>query len=317
MAKYRLRIFALGFTVVVGVSEMANAMEDVTPYLPGISIGVPIGDLPPPGLYYQRTDVFFDLHIMNQNGKSTGISVHDYIDVNHFLYVPPVPQVFGATYGAFVDVPIRYLNVGLPTGTARQFGMADTVVSPINLSWNLHNGLFVSFGLVTFMPDGTYNVGNAINIGRNYFTAEPGIGISYLANDWNITLHPVIDINATNPANGYHSGAAFLMDYTVAHKFGALELGVGGTLTAQFTNDTVNGVPVAAVPNVHGYGNRASQFDIGPVVGYKFDKFAVSAYYARDVYAYNNGGGNHFYFKVDVPLGFGGTSTPAPGVVYK
>jgi hypothetical protein len=89
-----------------------------------------------------------------------------------------------------------------------------------------------------------------------------------------LSIHPIIDFNFINPADGYQSGDLFMMDYTATRSFGKFEVGIGGTLTAQFTNDTVNSVPVAAVPGINGYDNWAEQLTIGPIVGYDFGKVA-------------------------------------------
>ena len=94
----------------------------------------------------------------------------------------------------------------------------------------------------------------------------------------------------------------FMMDYTALRKFGHFEVGLGGTLTAQFSNDTIDGIPVAAVPGGNGYGNRAQNFTIGPVLGYDFGKIAVTAYYTTSVYARNIAAGDSFWLRLDVPI---------------
>jgi hypothetical protein len=282
-------------------------LESISPQQPGITIGLPVGALPPPGLYGATTATFFSMHVYDQSGQSTGIVIRDYEDVVELLYVPDIPQFLGATYGASIVQPIRAVSIGLPhpipnSGTYNSFGIVDTVINPLTLSWNLQVGLFVSFSAIFYPPDGTYSSANVANVGRHYFTFEPGFGISYLAGGWNITLHPVLDFSATNPANGYRSGNVFEMDYTFAHTFGAFNFGVGGTLTTQFTNDTLNGVTLANIPGVHGYGNRASEFSVGPVFGYDFGPVTLTAYYTRDVYVRNYAGGNKFYARLNFPF---------------
>jgi hypothetical protein len=73
-------------------------------------------------------------------------------------------------------------------------------------------------------------------------------------------------------------------------------------LTEQLTNDAVNGVPVAAVPGINGYGNRAEQLTIGPIVGYDFGKVALTAYATTSVYTRNIAGGNYFWLRFDLPI---------------
>ena len=285
------------------VAESAHALEGITPFLPGVTIGAPVGALPPPGLYFSTANTTFGMNVKNDQGGNIGIRVQDTSTNEQFLYVPAIPQIFGATYGAFITQGIRAPSTGiLNVGTFSNFGLVNTVISPLNLSWNLQNGFFVSVALTTYSPSYNYQVTAVQNTSRNYATIEPALGLSYLADGWNLTVHPLFDVNFTNPANGYKSGLLFMMDYTALRKFGNFEIGLGGTLTAQVSNDTIHGASVAAVPGVNGYGARAQNFTIGPVFGYDFGAVAVTAYYNRSVYARNIAAGNNFWFRFDVPL---------------
>jgi hypothetical protein len=300
----------LGLCLCSSHAAPSLAMEDTTPFMPGISITSPAGALPPPGFVLSTAVVYFDMTVRNQNGAPTGAAIHDFNEVNQLLWVPKIPEILGATYGAFIVEPLRDVGVSTPGGTFVSSGAVNTVISPLNLSWNLHNGFFVSAGLTLYPADGTYKVANPVNVSRNYFTAEPGFAVSYLADDWNVTLHLVFDINSPNLANGYRSGDVLVADYTALRKFGAFEFGLGGTLTQQLTNDTIHGVTVAAIPGVNGYGNRAAQLDIGPAATYDFGSAKLRAYYVHDIYAFNNPGGDRFYLWLDVRLATDASAKP-------
>jgi hypothetical protein len=296
-------VFLASFCLLCAGGLKANAVEDITPFLPGITIGVPVGMLPPPGLYFSSANTVFDLNVKNDQGQNTGVRVSDPSFNQTLLCVPDLPKIFGATYGAFITQGIRAPSTSIPEeGTFSNFGLVNTVISPLNLSWNLGSGLYASFGLTTYGPAFNYRVSAIQNTSRNYATIEPGLGLTYLTEDWNLGIHPLVDLNAANPANGYRSGNLFMMDYTALRKFGNFEAGLGGTLTAQFSNDTINGIPVAAVPGGNGYGNRAQNFTIGPVLGYDFGKVAVTTYYTTSVYARNIAAGNYFWLRLDMPL---------------
>jgi hypothetical protein len=285
------------------VAVNAHAVEDIPPFLLGATISVPVGALPPPGLYFSSANTVFDMNVKNDQGQNTGIHVLDPSTNEVLLYVPDIPKIFGATYGALIIQGIRAPSTSIPgEGTFSNFGLVNTVISPLNLSWDLHKGFFASVGLTTYSPAFNYKVTAIQNTSRNYATLEPALGLSYLGNGWNLTVHPLFDFNFTNPANGYKSGVLFIMDYTALHKFGNFEAGAGGTLTAQVSNDTIHGTAVAAVPGGNGYGNRAQNFTLGPVVGYDFGTVALTAYYNRSVYARNIPAGNNFWFRFDVPL---------------
>jgi hypothetical protein len=92
------------------------------------------------------------------------------------------------------------------------------------------------------------------------------------------------------------------MDYTALHKFDKFEVGLGGTLSVQMTNDTVHGITVPAVAGVNGYGNRAQNFTIGPVVSYDLGTANIAANYNRSIEARNVPAGNNFWLRFDAPL---------------
>jgi hypothetical protein len=281
----------------------AYAVENITPFLPGATIGVAAGALPPAGLYFSSATAAFTMSAKNAQGQGTGIRVLDPSLNEGLLYVPDIPLIAGATYGALVVQGIRAPCTSIPgSGTFSNFGLVNSVISPLNLSWNLHNGFFVSLALTTYSPS-YHNQPAAIqNTSRNYATIEPAIGISYLANGWNLSIHPLVDANFINPATGYKSGTLFMMDYTALRKFGKFEAGLGGTVTEQISNDTIHGISVASVPGINGYGNRAQNLTTGPVIGYDFGKVALTAYYNTSVRARNMAAGNNFWFRLDMPL---------------
>jgi hypothetical protein len=55
----------------------AHAVENITPFLPGVTIGVPVGALPPPGLYFASANTVFDINVKNDQGQNTGVHVLD------------------------------------------------------------------------------------------------------------------------------------------------------------------------------------------------------------------------------------------------
>jgi len=289
--------------IVDGIGNKSCAVENFTPFNPGVTIGMPIGALPPIGLHFFQSTQFFQMHSKNDQGNDSGPRVYDVIVSKWLIWVPDMPKILGATYGAFVIQPIVGASTGIPwQGSSSNFGLMNTVISPFNLSWNLQNGVFFSIGLTTYGPSANYHTASVAPVNRNYESLEPRLGFSYLTDEWNLSIHPLFDINFTNTSNGYRSGTLFMMDYTALRKFGKFEIGVGGTWTTQFTNDTINGRPVQAVAGVNGYGNRAQNFTIGPVVGYDLGAIKITAYYNQSVYARNIAAGNNFWLRCEIPL---------------
>ncbi|MER2266131.1 SphA family protein [Methylobacterium oxalidis] len=304
----RLGVAAASILAVAGHTTEASAAESIFPFLPGVTVGVPIGALPPPGLYFAGYTNVWNLEIKDRTGRGTGIKVGDFNVGAQALWVPGV-TVLGASYGAFVVQPFRRATVDARGFSAATFEPINTVISPINLSWNLQNGFFISAGLTIYLKNPVYDPLSPLNVGRNYFSFEPSLGLSYFNNGWNLSLHPVVEFNTENRANRYRSGTIFLMDYTATKQVGQWEFGAGGTVVEQLADDKIGGVVVAAGPAGRGRGNRARSLTVGPVVGYDFGPINVKFYFLKDVYAENTAGGERFWFRINVPLA---TAAPNP-----
>jgi len=301
-------LFSLG---ICALSAPAQAFEDTSVIMPGASLMDPTGAAPPPGWYVEETFTYFNLAIVNQSGKKIGVTTTEGDINNQVIWVPKLPTILGASYFVYVVEPVRGGNLSVPgLGNLTAVGMENTVISPLNLSWNLHNGFFVSAGVTFYAPDGTYKAGNVYNISRNYFSAEFDGAVSYLADGWNLTWRTAFDVSATNPYNGYHSGAGFVTDITALKEFGKFELGGVASWTQQIENDSIHGVTVAA-SGANGFGNRASVFEIGPAISTKIGIAKVSAYYMHDVEGANYAYGDRYYLKLFVPL-LVDAETPAP-----
>jgi hypothetical protein len=115
-------------------TNSARAVENITPFLPGVTIGVPVGMLPPPGLYFSSANTVFDMNVKNDQGQNTGVHVLDPSTNEEFLYIPDIPPIAGATYGALIVQGIRGPSTSIPaSGTFSNFGLVNTVISPFNL----------------------------------------------------------------------------------------------------------------------------------------------------------------------------------------
>ena len=171
--------------------------------LNGATIGLPLGALPPPGLY-SGTEIVY-LGLAGQNGGS-GNQAPDFrcpavAQAVPFLYVPGW-NFFGATYGFGVVQAFYMVDV---SGDSRQSEhvppsapiatfevLANTTWSPINLSWNLGGGWFWSVTFNFMGPDGSRWAGTP---NPDYWTFEPATAISYLGNNWVMSANFFYDIN--------------------------------------------------------------------------------------------------------------------------
>src|SRR5271154_3697751 len=95
-------VFLAGACSSCMVAENAHALEGIAPFLPGVTIGVPVGALPPPGLYFDTANTTFGMNVKNDQGQNIRVRIQDTSTNEQLLYVPAIPQIFGATYGAFI-----------------------------------------------------------------------------------------------------------------------------------------------------------------------------------------------------------------------
>jgi hypothetical protein len=249
--------------------------------LNGATIGLPLGALPPPGLYSGLETAYLGWGGVGPNGtgnQAAGLYLPAIAQAVPILWVPGW-NFLGATY-AFGAVQAFYTFTvlgppgpngpgGTTPGPAIAWGgeVANTFWSPLNLSWNLGAGWFVDFSFNITGPDGSRYPGTP---NPDYWTFEPQFAIAYLANNWVLAANFFYDINTQSAGvccSGLTitSGNALYGDFTAAYKFGKWELGPVAYFEVQTTNDTGPGC-VAAPAVCANLRNVA----VGGLVGYDF-----------------------------------------------
>lgn len=308
------------------LAQPAMAMQDTTVFMPGADNGIPTAALPPPGVYSTTGFQYFNIPLTNGQGSHFGPFIHDYNASEQLLFVPQMPTILGANYAAFVVLPFRGIQVsGLPpfasvNGVNSRVGMENTVWSPVNLSWNFHNGFFASLGFDFYAPDGTYNANDPIHISRNYWSFEPTASVGYISKDWVLNVHVLYDTNSTNnnyapfgstsgaPFGKYYSGDEIVIDAFVERKFGAFNLGVAESFTKQLTNDTFNGLSTPAAlcggPANCSYGNKITLFGVGPTAAYHWNEVTIRGSMLFEPQGINVNGtqGVRSYISISTPI---------------
>jgi hypothetical protein len=308
---------ALAFTAFAGE---AWALEGPTPYLPGVSIGIPIGALPPPGFYASDDNVIIEGGLRNNSGNNLPGNVSVYLNIPSVLWVPtwqPFGFLGNPTFAMAFVQPYLQQNLdfsGLvgPGVKSISNGFFNTIISPLNLSWNFHP-FFFKAGLAVYLPDG-YTQNNTIPgtsirvtslsaIANNFTTFEPDFALTWLDNGWNLTAHAVLDFNTTNDDTKYSSGDVFYLDLTAGKSIGKWSFGVGANYTQQFTNDTrpAQSVgPVVVLPGVN--GNKLQEVLVGPYMGYNFGPVELNAKILFGVHAENTFQSNFYHFGASFPF---------------
>lgn len=292
----RLKQLALGGLAALaigGMTSSAFAYESASfeNRLSAATIGLPLGALPPPGLYTGLETAYLG---MPQGVPSTGTFIPGggrlvlpaIANAIPLLYVPGW-HFLGASYGMAV-VQAFYNNNTCASGSCANGGLfgnphsfqtvggqyttANTTFSPIILSWNLGSGWFISSGFTFMAPDGTRTTaGGQFTPNPDYWTFEIPFAVSYLANNWNITGNFFYDINTASnatccAASPVTSGNLLYGDLHALYKIGKWSIGPVGAFEVQTTSDT----GCTAVTTGLGICNRLGAASIGGLVGYDF-----------------------------------------------
>jgi hypothetical protein len=321
----RMKQLALGGLAALAIASAAGPAfaEEVGSFqnrLQGATIGLPLGAAPPPGLYTGLESVYLGLANFGNGGGTTGNWSNAFgghseglpaiAQAVPLLYVPGW-NFLGATYSMAAVVAFYEASAcaqsatgailfNCQNGLGAQFVFANPTFTPINLSWNLGNGWFVSAGFNFMAPIGS-NYSNAAGNTPNpdYWTLEPTLAISYLANNWVLSANFFYDINtaSTGPccllgagsANTYNNGNLFYGDFTALYKFGKWEIGPVGYFEVQTTGDSISGPGGAALCAT--FCGNTSNVAVGGLIGYDFGPVDLQLWVTDIVEAQNAPGG--------------------------
>jgi len=308
MKKLLWAVSALG---TLAFAQAAMAEENWSPHLPGVDQGLAAGALPPEGTYFINDTLNADYRYGNNNGDKQGTRASIFVDVPIVLWNPGV-KVLGADYSAALAQPFTYVDTYAGgVSQANQWGLFSTIAVPGMLSWSLPNDFHVKTGLAVYIPDGTAQkqrntsangtysgVANSIN----YWSLEPSFGLSWLHDGWNIGAEVNYDYNFKNTQTGYTSGDVIVVDYTATKTFGDWTVGLGGYSVNQIEDDKSTVAAVQAGIDANG-GFRQAKYAAGPIVGYNFGPFAVSATYNHALGdTKNTVNGDSFWTRIVVPF---------------
>ena len=250
------------------------------------------GAAPPPGFYYINYFSYYRATALRDNSgnKSPADFQLDAIaDTSRFIYSTKL-NLLGGNLLLHAIVPVVNEHVSVNGAGQSKTGLADIFVGPA-IAWhtkNLH--WLVAFDVVA--PTGSYDKNDMINIGRNYWSYCPVIGITYLSDSgWEASGKFMYYINTVNTATDYRSGQEFSVDYLLGKHIGNWKLGVNGHYLIQTTDDVIPNTPV------NFDGNRGGVFSIGPAVQYNYKNMFFNVKYQTDTNVKNRPDGQTFWAK--------------------
>lgn len=287
-----LAAFALG--------SGADAREPGTPTaMPsGATIGVPVGANPPPGFYYSNRNEIFSGDVHSGESK-IAIEVDVRASAQQFHWVPG-NTFLGGSYRAMALVPLVWADQTSFGTESDEFSIGDVTISPLNLSWMIAPGLFVQTGVSFSLPTGKFSTApGSLNLGSNAFTTGLDLGVSYLADGWNLSAHANYFIHAENSDTSYRSGDEFLLNWTAMKDVGGFSIGPVGYFRQQLTDDRNSGSFYGG-----GISGKAKQFGIGVGFTKTFGKVELNASYVHDFKIENTLGGDKVMVNLTMPINF-------------
>ncbi|MGA8900503.1 SphA family protein [Bradyrhizobium sp.] len=255
---------------------------------PGAFIGSSAG-VPPPGIYMFNQVFTYQANLVgpgtvnalgNAPGHHTGVQAA--VDVQGFLFVPGW-TFLGATYDAVFVQPFVMQSLGEPINV-QSSGMFNSYIVPVELSWKLGtSGFAVKTGLGIYLDDGTSTSPATLNGPANpYYTFQPELILSYLANGWNLSVAMYEEFNTENRVTHYTTGDIFHADFTATKTIGKWTIGPVAYYVGQVTNDTCN---AGCLGNTLFHVQRYDIWAVGGLIGYDFGPASLSVWATQEVSA--------------------------------
>jgi hypothetical protein len=300
----RVPVASVLAAIALASARLAESLEPGAhpPYLVGSTLGVPIGVLPPPAIYVSSLTTYQNAYLHVDTKLRHTSTLAAFSEGLTLLWVPDL-TLWGTRYGGFINqtAVVKTVTSVPPRGvTSTETGLVNTVISPLNLAWTLPNDLFVSARFSFYPPDGQYDRHNVVNIANNFWAFEPNVGISYLKNGFDLSVHLVYDIMTANNSSSafgnahsnYHSGNIFVGEVSVSQSFGHWRFGAVGYGVQQTHDDSAGGRTLPAT--------QISKVGMGPLVEYNTPWVGINFYYVRDAAWKRAFGGDNFFLRATI-----------------
>ena len=312
--QYRAFIFCVMALAPFVTGDCAFAFEPGASFtiLPGTTMGIPFAYTGTPGLYLYSLGNYGTDSVPRAASPNLGFGpgafradVAD--EVPALLWTTPW-MLFGATYAVLFSQPVASIHSygelpGAGWVTRQDGGLRDTIIAPVNLSWDLKNGWHVGAGLNLALPDGHIEGINGLSSdGAPYWTFEPTFGVSYLRDGWDLSATFLYDIYSANSYSGVSNGQALYADLTATKKFGHVEIGPVAYAAFQTTRDS-GGNPAAFIatqglanscapvaPGVNNGCSQAAMAGVGGKIGYVLEHGEISLLATQSVLSRGQGG---------------------------
>ena len=144
-------------------------------------------------------------------------------------------------------------------------GLGDVILIPAMLAWQ--SGYWTSTAqLFIYTPTGSFDSDKLVNVGLNYWTLNPMLGLSYSNpnNGFNSSVYAGVTLNSENTDTDYKSGSVVHIDASVQQLLplgdGFIGIGAMFYLYDQFTDDSGSGASLGSF--------KSYSAGMGPVLSY-------------------------------------------------
>lgn len=250
------------------------------------------GNVPGPGFWFVNYTNYYNADSFKDNNGNTLLGsdqfeVTSLVNVFRLAYTSNY-KILGGNAGVFTLLPLVYLDVKTPAGSDTASGLGDITISPF-ISWHAKN-LHWAVAIDSVLPTGAYDKDDIANIGRNVYTFEPLLAVTYLAdNGFELTGKFMYDFNTKNTDTDYLSGQEFHTDLFAGQHIGAWTFGLNGYYYKQVTDDELNGQKVK--------DNRGQAMALGPVIGYMYKGQSFILKYQKEFEVENKSAGEKIWLK--------------------
>jgi hypothetical protein len=293
MAVKFVAVVAALLAVAAFVPSEAQATEGGGGAYAGGGQGFLAGMLPPPGFYFIEYAQHYSANkVVDEDGDRIPIQFKLNVSaaVERFLWQSDIP-VLGGHLGAYTLIPLVHASAETALGNGSKSGLGDIVIAPF-ISWHFNKNFHMASSFDIVMPTGSYDKTEAVNLGRNYWTFEPVLALTYITDGGTeFSGKFMYDINTENDDTDYKSGQEFHVDYAIGQHFGQWTAGLVGYIYKQTTGDSGAGAV--------GGGNQGQIFSAGP--GLRYDAkngVSIEARYNKEFEAENKPEGDRFWFNV-------------------
>jgi len=288
---------------VVAAAGSAGATELWDPHLRGVESGLAAGALPPEGVYFILNNYFASFQEYRPGASKSGMKLDAIVEVPIVLWNTGI-KVLGADYGVAIAQPFDHTEIAMENNNAIEgnghWGRFNTYLVPVILSWALPYDLHVKGSFGVWLDNASSSPGDepargGVGAGNGFTTFEPGLGISWLHDGWNVSAQIYYDTSTRNDKTGYQSGDQIAVDYTFTKTVDQWTFGLGAFQLNQLEKDTARG-------GVKRSGSVSQSYGLGPILGYDFGPVSLQATYNHYLLVHNDVGDNVLNIRLVAPL---------------